>query len=231
MKSLLTIPASFLALLFFAHNLQAQTPLPTPRPLAKSDRQFWNETQFRVDLSKRWTLNFLQFTRVGNEARSDTRTGLGLLFRVNRHYAIQPTYVYQYAHPGEGRKVFSHRLYVDHLLKFPVRKRVTAPIRLRTERIVRHGGSDYWNFRIRPGIEVLTRIGDHWLTFFANNESFYDTRYQAWTRQRMTVGVSKKFSDKFTADFFYQQQFNNRSRPGNLKVFGTTFRFNVRSER
>jgi hypothetical protein len=106
MKSLLTIPASFLALLFFAHNLQAQTPLPTPRPLARSDRQFWNETQFRVDLSKRWTLNFLQFTRAGDEARSDTRTGLGLLFKVNRHYAIQPTYVYQYAHPGEGRKVF-----------------------------------------------------------------------------------------------------------------------------
>lgn len=208
----------------------AQTPLPTatPKPLPRSDNQVWNETQILAPVSKRVELNFLQFARGGNNVslRTDTRTGLGILIKINKYYSIQPTYVYQYAHPGEGRKAFSHRLYVDNLIKIPVKK-VNLANRIRFERIVRHGRVDLWNLRFRPGIEIPLKFGEHSMTLYANNEIFYDTFYRAWTRNRFIVGISKKINSNFTIDTFYQHQNDAFARPGNLKVFGTTFKFKL----
>ena len=208
----------------------AQTPIPsaTPKPLPRSDNQVWNETQVLVQVSKRVDLNFLQFARGGSNVsfRTDTRTGLGVLIKINKYYSIQPTYVYQYAHPGEDRKSFSHRLYLDHLVKVPVKK-VIFTGRARTEKIVRHGRADLWNFRIRPGIEVPIKFGDHSFSLYANNEIFYDTIYDAWTRNRFIAGVSKKINSHFTMDVFYQVQNDGFARPGNLKVIGTTLKFKL----
>ncbi|HEX4947503.1 MAG TPA: DUF2490 domain-containing protein [Blastocatellia bacterium] len=218
--------------LLFVTALQsfAQTPVPTatPKALPRADNQIWNETQLLVPVSKRVELNFLQFARGGNNVsfRTDTRTGLGILIKLNKYYSIQPTYVYQYAHPGEGRKAFSHRLYVDNLIKIPVKK-VNLANRIRFERIVRHGRVDLWNLRFRPGIEIPLKFGEHSMSLYANNEIFYDTFYRAWTRNRFIVGISKKINSNFTIDTFYQHQNDGFARPGNLKVFGTTFKFKL----
>lgn len=212
----------------------AQTPIPTatPKPLPRTDTQIWNETQMLVGVNKRLSLNFLQFGRVGSNVsfRSDTRTGLGFLIKINKYYSIQPTYVYQYAHPGEGRKSFSHRLYVDNLIKIPAKK-VTFANRVRFERIVRHGRVDLWNFRFRPGIEIPLKLHGHSISLYANNEIFYDTFYKAWTRNRFIAGVSKKVNNHFTMDVFYQHQNDSYARPGNTKVLGTTLKFKVHSEK
>ncbi|HYE73547.1 MAG TPA: DUF2490 domain-containing protein, partial [Blastocatellia bacterium] len=150
--------------------------------------------------------------------------------KINKYYSIQPTYVYQYAHPGEGRKSFSHRLYVDNLIKIPAKK-VSLANRIRFERIVRHGRADLWNLRFRPGIEMPVHFGEHLVTLYANNEIFYDTSFKAWTRNRFIAGVSKKINNHFTMDVFYQHQNDGFARPGNLKVFGTTFKFKLRDEK
>lgn len=219
---------SVCALLFLltANVATGSAQTPVPKPLPRSDNQIWNETQVNVGINQRVELNFLQFARFGSNVsfRSDTRTGLGVIIKLNKYYSIQPTYVYQYGHPGDGRKAFSHRLYVDNLIKFQAKK-VSFPSRVRVERIVRHGRVDLWNFRIRPGIEIPLKLGGHPFSLYANNEIFYDTFYKAWTRNRFIAGVSKKFNNNFTMDFFYQVQNDSFARPGNTKVFGTTLKF------
>ncbi len=219
-----SVVASLFLIMANITTSSAQTPIP--KPLPRSDNQIWNETQVNVALTKRVELNFLQFARVGSNVsfRSDTRTGLGVIIKFNKYYSIQPTYVYQYGHPGEGRKAFSHRLFVDNLIKFEVKKMI-FPSRVRVERIVRHGRVDLWNFRIRPGIEIPLKLGGHSFSLYANNEIFYDTFYKAWTRNRFIAGVSKKFNNNFTMDFFYQVQNDGFARPGNSKVFSTTLKF------
>lgn len=220
--------------LTFSLSGLAQTPVPkaTPKSLPRTDNQFWNETNVFVPITKRVELNFLQFTRLGNNVsfRSDKRTGMGVVIRLHKYFAIQPTYVYQYSHPGLGRKSFSHRLYVDTLTKLPI-KRIVFTNRVRFEKILRHGRADAWNFRIRAGLEVPVRRGDHSVSLFANNEIFYDTFFKAWTRNRFIAGVSRKMNSHFTLDMFYQVQNDSYARPGNLQTFGTTFKFKVGKEK
>ena len=225
----------FLLLSAFAIIGLAQTPPPkaTPKPLPREDTQVWNETQFQIPVSQRVTLNFLQFGRIGTNVsfRSDTRTGAGIIIKFNKYYSIQPTYVYQYGHPGAGRKAFSHRLYVDNLIKVPVTRKVLTNNRIRFERIVRHGKADAWNFRFRPGIEVPLKLGDYRFSLIASHEMFYDTFFKAWTRHRSIVGVSKKLTNQFTMDVFYQRQRDQYARPGNHNALGTTLKFKIDREK
>jgi hypothetical protein len=206
---------------------QQTSPLAPP-PLPPDDTQIWNETQISIPLHDKADLVILQFVRLGFEEsfRSDTRTGAGIQIKLNKYYTVQPTYVYQYARPGDGRKSYSHRLYVDNNVKVPLGK-VTLPNRVRVERVVRHGGSDRWNFRFRPGVEVPIEVGGQKLSLFANNEIFYDTGPRAWTRNRFIGGVSKKLSDRFTADFWYMHQNDGFSTPGDIQAFGTTFKIKL----
>jgi hypothetical protein len=228
------VACAFFAGLFLFGAALAQTPVPKSnlKPLPSNDNQFWNETNVFVPISKRVELNFLQFTRLGNNVsfRSDKRTGMGILIRLHKYYAIQPTYVYQYSHPGQDRKSFSHRLYVDNLIKVPT-KRIVFANRIRFEKILRHSKADAWNFRVRAGIEVPIMRGDHSVSLFANDEIFYDTFFKAWTRNRFIAGVSRKMNSHFTMDVFYQVQNDSYARPGNLKVIGTTFKVKLDREK
>jgi hypothetical protein len=198
-------------------------------PLPDDDNQIWTELQVFVALDEKTDLVLLQYGRFGFKEgfRSDARSGAGVRFNVNKLWSIQPTYVYQYAHPGDGRKTYSHRLFVDNNVRIPFKK-FSLPNRVRAERLVRHGRSDAWNFRIRPGIDVPVTIAGEKLTLFANTEVFYDTGPRAWTRNRLMAGVTKKFNDLVSADFFYLQQNDRFSIPGEIRAFGTIVKLRLR---
>ena len=194
----------------------------------RDDTQVWNETQLVVPLGSKVDLGILQVTRLGfNDGfRSDLRTGIGVQFKLNKYYSIQPTYLYQYVRAGEGRRGYAHRLYVDSNVEVPFEK-LALTGRIRTERIVRHSRPDAWNFRFRLGVEVPVKVEDHEITLFANDEVYYDTGPRAWTRNRFIAGVSKSFNERFTADVFYLHQNDGFATPGNLKTFGTSFKIRL----
>ena len=56
------------------------------------------------------------------------------------------------------------------------------------------------------------------------DEVWYDSLQNAWTRNRVSAGVIKQFSRRFTAEFFYLRQNDGRARPGDAHVIGTLFK-------
>ena len=206
---------------------EAQTPGPPP----DDDNQVWHETQvfIALDEKKRTDLVLLQYARFGwNEGfRRDLRSGAGVRYNINKYWSVQPTYVYQYAEQSDGRKSYSHRLFVDNSVRIPFSK-FSLPNRVRVERLVRHSRPDAWNFRFRPGIDVPVTIGGEKMTLFANTEVFYDTGPKAWTRNRVMAGVSKKFNDVFTCDFFYLHQNDGFGTTSDVQAFGTILKVRLR---
>ncbi len=201
----------------------AQTP---PR----HDTQFWNETQMIAPINKKAELVLSGGLRFGREISRpvDERLGVGIAFKPNRHFTIQPHYLYIAQQPSAGRKVFEHRLNLDVTGRiFP--GRFTISDRTRIERRVRLSSRDFTVWRNRLQIEHPARLGSFKFKPFVANEVFYDSSASRWTRNRFSIGCSKEFSPRFTGEFYYLRQNDGRARPGNLHVIGTAFRIRLRN--
>ena len=222
MKLIRSLPA-FSLLLSLTISSLAQTP---PR----HDTQFWNETQLAVPVSQKADLVLIGGLRFGREISRpvDERIGAGVAFKPNRHFTIQPYYLYVAQQPFAGRKVFEHRLNLDVTVRvFP--GRFTIADRNRIERRVRHSSRDFTVYRNRLQIDHPARLGSFKFKPFVANEIFYDSSASRWTRNRFSVGIIREFSPRFTGEFYYLRQNDGRARPGNLHVIGTVFRIRLRN--
>ena len=65
------------------------------------------------------------------------------------------------------------------------------------------------------------------LNGFVADEVFYDTHFDAWIRNRIYAGVSKKVNEHFTFELYYMRQNDGHSRPGDLNVIGNTLKFRL----
>ena len=65
------------------------------------------------------------------------------------------------------------------------------------------------------------------LNGFVADEIFYDTHFDAWIRNRIYAGVSKKVNAHFTFELYYMRQNDGHSRPGDLNVIGNTLKFRL----
>ncbi|MFN7945934.1 MAG: DUF2490 domain-containing protein [Blastocatellia bacterium] len=220
MKLIRSLPA---VSLFFCLTITALAQTP-PR----NDTQFWNETQLAVPVSKKTDLVLTGGLRFGREISRpvDERIGAGIAFKPNRHFTIQPHYLYVAQQPFAGRKVFEHRLNLEATVRvFP--GRFTIADRNRIERRVRHSSRDFTVYRNRLQIDHPARLGNFKFKPFVASEVFYDSSASTWTRNRFSVGIIREFSSRFTGEFFYLRQNDGRARPGNLHVIGTVFRIRL----
>ncbi|HEX4948194.1 MAG TPA: DUF2490 domain-containing protein [Blastocatellia bacterium] len=200
--------------------MNAQTPLP------QDDEQFWSEAQLNGALVKdKVDLTLWEFWRHGRgfSFPTDVRTGAGLTFRINKHLTIQPTYLYLLQQPWPGVKNYSHRLLLDVTTKFNLGK-FGFTNRHRYEKQLRHRRADDTQLRERLTIDHPARLGDFKFNVFVSDEIFYSTTFKAVYRNRIAAGITKNFSPRFSADFFYLRQNDGRSRPGDIHAVGTVLR-------
>jgi hypothetical protein len=208
-----------LALFPFTYPL-AQSPQPAPR----DDTQNWNEVEIAKPLNRKVDLEFYGQLRLGRNLNHfvDERVGVGFSFKPNKHLNLEPSYRYIAAQPVAGMSTREHRLSFEATVSVPFRG-FTLSDRNLVDRRLRSSGNTT-QYRNRLQLEHPLKLGGFEATLFASDEVFYDSRERAWIRNRFSLGLSRKFSDRYVGEIYYLRQNDGFSRPGDLHVIGTTLR-------
>ena len=129
---------------------------------------------------------------------------------------------YQYTTSlGEG-DYSEHRAIVENTARYPLPAKVVVLNRLRGEfRFIK--GQGYSNrFRDRLGVERDLRAGRFAFTPYIEDEIFYDTRYDAWSRNRLSLGVQIPAGPHVVFDPHLVREVNWRSTPRNVRALALT---------
>lgn len=206
----------------------AQSP-PPPR----DDRQIWNETLIIKPLGPKRDLIFIGILRLGQGAKRpvEERAGIGLAFKVTPHLTIMPTYHHVEFQPFPNRYIHEERLVLNITGKASLGK-FNFTDRNLLERRVRHNTADFTIYRNRLQIDHPMQIGRFKFRGFVADEFFYTTqsdgvRRGGWYRNRISAGIIKQLTDRLQGEFFFLQQHDGFTRPGNYPAFGTLFRYTL----
>lgn len=209
-----------------------QTDAQTVTP-PREDHQFWNETQIVKPITKRNDLVFIGVVRIGrNWTRPvDERIGAGWAFKINKYLTVMPTYIHVAYQPYEGRRINEDRWVLNVTGKLPVGKFLFTDRNL-IERRVRYNNPDFTVYRNRLQIDHPAQIGQFKFKPFVADEIWYTTQSAnaqrfGWFRNRISVGILKQMTERFYGEFFVLYQSDGRSRPGNIPVVGTLFRYTL----
>jgi hypothetical protein len=232
MKLTRTFPALFF--LVSAVGIFGQSTVPD------TDFQVWNETQFILPVVKseddkgksfdRMSLLLITSLRLGQNrlAPVDERIGGGFDLVLNKHFNFSPTYLYIAAQPGRGRKEFEHRMRFDvtYSHKF---KHFSIKDRNRIEYRVRHSRSDSVRYRNRFTLSIpINRDGKELFTPFIADEPYYDFTAEQWSRNDLSPGIAKKFTDKLSGEFFYLWRRNRSGLPKDVHAVGFNLKVKVK---
>ncbi|HEX9959544.1 MAG TPA: DUF2490 domain-containing protein, partial [Pyrinomonadaceae bacterium] len=127
--------------------------------------------------------------------------------------------------PYRNRKEFESRFKFAAMLenkwtRVSVRDRNLIEYRARNSRAdsVRYRNKLQFNFPIHKDKKEI-------FAPFVADEIFYDFHDKAWTRNELTLGISRKFTPDFSADFFYLYQRNRGDVLKNVNAFGINLKF------
>lgn len=225
----------FFSFVFFCSNSTFSQIIP-PR----NDSQFWNETQFIIPLKKekdekgkefdRIALNVTTTLRVGRNWTYlvDERIGFGFDFKVNKYLTLAPSYLYRADQPYVGKSERESRFRFAATLekkfsKFSIKNRNLIEYRDRYRNV-----ANSTRFRNKTTLSIpLTKDKKEIFTPFIADEPYYDFLVKGWTRNEFSAGISKKFNQNFSADFFYLYQRNRGNILKNVNAFGLYLKFRI----
>ena len=189
------------------------------------DIQSWNEVQLTVPLTKQFDFVTSVTMRFGkNISRlNDGRYQLGFTWKPLKALSITPFYAYTGARNTAGRFRIEHRLSLRAVYKFPL-KSFGLSHRSWFEYRIRGVGNTW---RYRPSLtfdkEISSRIISN-AKLYITEEPFYDSATSKFSRNRLTVGITKSLSERFSFDLYFLRQNDGYSHPGDLNVIGTSLK-------
>ncbi|MBX7221803.1 MAG: DUF2490 domain-containing protein [Blastocatellia bacterium] len=226
MRIKIWLPLFGLPLIFFLGGwltspLVAQTAPPPP----EEDVQNWAEVHVSVGLNKRFNLLWQESLRVGDNVSraTDRRSSFGLEFRINKYLSVTPIYRSIANSPVAGQKVQENRLTIDISSRFPLPKKWTLSYRTQADFRYRQP-RDFIHFRQRLQFERPIQIGPVKFQGFFGDEVFYDTRFDAWVRNRFSVGFKKDFTRRLGIEMAYTRQNDGRTSRGDLNILHAIFK-------
>ncbi len=197
-----------------------------------TDLQVWHETTFSLPVVKdkdskgksfdRLSLLLITSLRLGQNrlAPVDERIGGGFDLVLNKHFNFSPTYLYIAAQPARGRSEFEHRMRFDVTYNYKF-KNFAIKDRNRVEYRVRNSRSDSVRYRNKFTFSVpIKRDGKELFAPFISEEPYYDITAGHWSRNDLTPGIAKKFTDKLSGEFYYTWRKNRSGRPGDVHALG-----------
>lgn len=206
----------------------------------ETDFQVWNETVFSLPVLRtkdakgksvdRLSLLLVTSLRLGQNRLSpvDERIGGGFDLLLNKNFNFSPTYVYVAAQPGRGHKDFEHRIRFDlgYSKKF---EHFSIKDRNRIEYRVRNFREDSVRYRNKFTFSVpVHRNGKELFAAFIADEPYYDFTAKHWSRNDLSLGISKKLTDKLSADFFYLWRHNRSGSPANVHAVGVNLKVKLK---
>jgi hypothetical protein len=200
----------------------AQSPVP------ETDTQNWNDFQLTVPMSKKVDLVTQLTLRFGDNLTEpvDERWGFGFNYKLNRYMTLNESYFNREARPPHGRREREIRLTLGATLQKPIGK-FTLSDRNWFERRWREPQVDAWRYRNRLRLEHPFQISKTKFTWFISDEVFYDWSLNDWVRNRAAIGANHAFNKHFTLELYYMRQNDGRSRPGDLHIIGSAWRFKM----
>lgn len=225
---------SLITLLFISSTIFTQTTLP------RNDSQFWNDTQFTIPLKKekdakgkefdRISLSITTTLRVGRNWQHlvDERIGFGFDFKVNKYLTLTPSYLYRADQPFAGRNNSESRYRFAATLekkfsKFSLKDRNLIEYRDRYR-----GAANSTRYRNRFTLSIpVVKDKKELFAPFVQDEVYYDFSAKAWARNEIAVGITKKFTNNFSADFFYLYRRDRPTTLKNVNVFGINLKIRI----
>jgi hypothetical protein len=213
------------AILCFATG---QRPAQSQTPVPKADTQSWNDIQLAIPLGKKVDFVIQGTLRIGDNLTQpvDGRWGAGWVFKLNKYLSFNPFYFHREAKPPNGRPESEDRLTLGATVRFPVGK-FTISERNWFEHRWRQPQVDAWRYRNAVLIEHPFKIGKKQFTLGVGDEVFYDWSLHGWVRNRFATGVSHAFNKHFTLYVYGMRQSDGRTRPGDINIIGTQWRFRM----
>lgn len=217
--------------IFFTLSIKAQT--------IDKDFQFWNETTISFPILKTENdkgekvekISFFingSFRAGKNISKAiDERIGGGLDFILNKHITLTSAYLYRAGQPPSGGKEFEHRLRFEATLSNKW-KHFSIKDRNRIEYRIRNSRGDSVRYRNKFTFTVpIKKDNKEIFAPFASTEPFYDFRDDKFTRNELSLGITKKVNKNLSADIFYLWQRNFGATLKNINAIGINLKFKV----
>ena len=192
------------------------------------DFQSWNDIQLTVPLTKHFDFFTMLTMRIGKNVKrlSDGRYQLGFTWKPRKDVSISPFFWYIQARNSAGRFRTEERLSLRAVYKFPVKgfglsHRSIFEYRSR-------GVGNTW--RYRPSLTFDKDISKKFIPdakFYVTEEPFFDSATSRFSRNRITVGITKTLSKHLAVDLYLMRQNDGFSHPGDLSVIGTSWKIKL----
>jgi hypothetical protein len=199
-------------------------------------KEFWPEINVYVGLKPKWRLMFLANVTGSREtkARTEAQAGVHVDYLWNSTLQFRAGYRYVFSLDGGTHK--EHRILIEQTVRLPLPAKILLSDRNREElRIINGDGS--FRYRNRVTLEREFDVKFMKVTPYVSGELFYDTRFDVFNRNRMTVGVQfpilkrlEPFRDHVphlprksaSLDIYYTHQNDSRSSPNHVNAAGAT---------
>jgi hypothetical protein len=207
---------------FGAFFVNAQTEIDD------EDVQSWNDLQLTTQISKKFDFYTGLTMRFGKNVKRFTegRYAVGIIYKLSKDWNIHPFYLYINARNTRG--IFRHedRLNLRVGYHFPFKKFGLTHRSLFEYRLRQPQNS----FRYRPSLTLDKDIPKNLIShskIYLTEEIFYDSILKKFSRNRVTVGITKTLSKKLSLDLYYMRQNDGFAHPGDLSVVGTNFKIKL----
>lgn len=196
--------------------------------LDDEDVQSWNDIQLTIPVNKKVDV-FLQSTiRFGHNITRVTegRVGAGAVFKIGKAVSFSPSYTYIEARNTAGAFRAEHRYSFRGTYKFPIKKFGLAHRSIYEYRVRSPGNS----WRYRPSLTFEKALPEKFLAkakLFITEELFYVSTTRKFSRNRISIGVSKVINNNLSLEVYFLRQNDGNSHPGDLNVLGTSWKFHL----
>ncbi len=196
-------------------------------------RELWPEVDIYIPLRPRFRLLLLtSFTRA-EESRDNLEAGVqvSLDYLPSRKVTLRGGYRYAFSLSGSD-PFKEHRVILEQTFRHPLPLEVLLSDRNREEVRVVNGETSF-RYRNRVTIEREFSLGRFRPTPYGSGELFYDSRFDTWNRNRLTVGLQLPLRKGFplisllhpqrqiVLDVYYMRQNDSRSQPAHVNGIGT----------
>ncbi len=192
----------------------------------------WNDVTLILPLTKetdKLSISFSGVFRIGrNLKRSiDERIGVSLNHRINNHFSASIGYLYRRSRPTEQPSQFEHRL-IFSLIAEKKLKNLTLKNRLTGFYQIRHSNSNLLiqQNRIQLSFPIKKKKKELFSPFVADGV-FYNFQTKKLFRNDILLGVTKTFTKKLSADFFYIRQNFSSGQIKETQGFGISLRIRI----
>ena len=86
-------------------------------------------------------------------------------------------------------------------------------------------GAQSWRFRVRLGMEKESAWGGHDVVPYVHAEAFYDSRFDAWSRERYEAGAEIKLNKNWRIEPYLARQRDDRPSPARLDTLGVNIKY------